>query len=151
MPSQDPTASSSSRTVRLRVTGMTCGRCDRIIREGLGELPGVKAVRVRRESGSVEADLVEGGGSLPQTAEKDLIRTLESLAGGKKFKAKVVKDKNEKGEEMYTQIAAKVFISFWSWRVLQQVAEGCSPPFFTERCGIECFDEQTITQSEQVL
>ena len=123
---------------------MTCGRCDRIIREGLGELPGVKAVRVRRESGSVEADLVEGGGSLPQTAEKDLIRTLESLAGGKKFKAKVVKDKNEKGEEMYTQIAAKVFI-------YGNVGAGEYCTFFTERCGIECFDEQTITQSEQVL
>ncbi len=139
MPSQDP-ASSSSRTVRLRVTGMTCGRCDRIIREGLGELPGVKAVRVRRESGSVEADM-EGGS---QSAEKDLIRTLESLAGGKKFKAKVVKDKNEKGEEMYTQIAAKVFI-------YGNVGAGEYCTFFTERCGIECFDEQTITQSEQVL
>ena len=40
----------------LNVNGMSCGHCVKSIEESVGELPGVKSVKVRLESGSVDVE-----------------------------------------------------------------------------------------------
>ncbi len=44
--------------IKLNVTGMTCGHCEKAVEKALGEVPGVeKVVKVSRES---EEAVVEG-------------------------------------------------------------------------------------------
>lgn len=44
-------------TVKLKVTGMTCGHCEMAIQKALARVPGVsKVVRVDRRSGTAEVE-----------------------------------------------------------------------------------------------
>lgn len=49
----DPT---TSNTIRLKITGMTCGHCVHAVTEALNEVPGVAAAKVTLQPGLAEVE-----------------------------------------------------------------------------------------------
>ncbi|HET7322501.1 MAG TPA: heavy metal-associated domain-containing protein [Longimicrobiaceae bacterium] len=65
--------SNAVETITLRVTGMTCGSCERHVREGLGQVPGYRDAKVDLASGRVEVSY-EPGAATPEQLVAAVIR-----------------------------------------------------------------------------
>lgn len=45
-----------TQTIDYRVTGMTCGHCERSVRDEVGQIPGVDEIRVSAQTGMLSVD-----------------------------------------------------------------------------------------------
>ncbi len=100
-------AGKTPQTLTLKVTGMTCGNCDRLIKDDLARMAGVVGVEVRRTDNRVDVNVVSEGAAEEKVQE--MVRRVEALAGGNKFKAKLVfkKEKREKAGKGIGGVANK--------------------------------------------
>lgn len=56
-------------TIRLRIEGMHCGGCEKIVRHLLERQPGVKGCRVSHQAGEARVAVDAGGASGDRLAE----------------------------------------------------------------------------------
>ena len=78
--------------VHLTITGMTCGKCERIIREGVtDEVSGVTEVEIDRPGGTAKIS-IDGSEDELTTKKEQIVKTINSLVNGK-FNATI--DKGE--------------------------------------------------------
>ena len=94
----DPLSSSSSppaMLLTLRISGMTCGKCERLIREAAEDVDGVVDVITVSKAEGVAKVRVRGGGE--EKVKKKVVAEVENLVNGK-FKVKDVKEEKDEDE-----------------------------------------------------
>ena len=72
-------------TLNLHVTGMTCGKCERLISEGVNEVLGVKKVKVDRPNEKVQIQLES---NQLEDKKSQILTIINSIVNGK-FKATI--------------------------------------------------------------
>ncbi len=78
----------ATRELKLKITGMTCGKCERLIKEGItDEVAGVASVEVDRPAS--EATVTVNSGFDDATAKPKILSIVNSLVNGK-FQAEFV-------------------------------------------------------------
>ena len=70
-----------SETLNLKITGMTCGKCERLIKEGALEVTGVTEVEVDRPGGTAKIQISK----TPEIEQKkeQILNIINALVNGK--------------------------------------------------------------------
>ena len=74
---------SSNKILNLAVTGMTCGKCERLITEGAQEVPGVTEVSIDRPNGKVKICMSVENPSELESKKATILSIINSLVNGK--------------------------------------------------------------------
>ena len=98
-------AISSTFVRKVEIEGMTCGKCERLIREGLTDtIEGVEGVQVFREMGYADLKLTKDSPEI----RAQVLKIIHELVNGK-FKAKFA---NETGTFFYTPYLCIFLLAF---------------------------------------
>ena len=100
---------SATTSVRVVIAGMTCQKCERLIREALLEnVDGVVGVDVHRSDGYANVEVKSQAWTTQRHRLKgDIVRVIQELVNGK-FKAKIVDDASTTS----ASDAGKIFVYF---------------------------------------
>ena len=70
--------------LHLTITGMTCGKCEKIIREGItDEVAGVTEVEIDRPGGKAKISIPDANTNELVTRKEQILKIINSLVNGK--------------------------------------------------------------------
>ena len=70
--------------LHLTITGMTCGKCDKLIREGItDEVDGVTKVEIDRTVGKAKISITDANTNELATKKEQILKIINSLVNGK--------------------------------------------------------------------
>ena len=70
--------------LHLTITGMTCGKCEKIIREGVtDEVAGVTEVEIDRPGGKAKISIPDANTNELVTRKEQILKIINSLVNGK--------------------------------------------------------------------
>ena len=70
--------------LHLTITGMTCGKCDKLIQEGITEeVAGVTEVEIDRPVGKAKISIADANTNELATRKEQILKIINSLVNGK--------------------------------------------------------------------
>ena len=70
--------------LHLTITGMTCGKCDKLIREGItDEVDGVTEIEIDRPVGKAKISITDANTNELATKKEQILKIINSLVNGK--------------------------------------------------------------------